>query len=816
MRPTLRGNLPLSRSQHRVLWLITALALALRLAYLWGQSRNNPLFLLPRVDAHWHQGWAEQIASGQGMDPEPYYRAPLYYYLLGGLYWLVGPHVLWGRLLGCALGSLTTYVTARLGFSLGGFRVGVLAGLLAAFYWPGIYFDAELLTASLESLLGASLVLMLVYAGRENGIRAFFAAGLIWGLACIARPNFLALAPVILVWLFWLTPVSVSMSRRWARGGLLALGLILVILPVTLRNFSVSGEPILITYTGGVNFYIGNNPESTGISAVIPGARRSLEGGFRDARRIPEAERGRSLSAQELSDYWWNRGLSWVRADPFAWLQHSFYKFRLFFSPVALSNNQPIWFFASLSEISLIFWVGFPLIACLALASVLLLGARWREWFLPWGFAATYAVTVIIFFVNARVRLPVYPVLIVSGAAGVVELSRRITSRSWRDLLLYGGALLLSAIFVFTNPPFDRNGFYQDNEGEGHGIFGHHYASLGSSGSEDETRALQHFEKAVRLKPGSPNLQIDLAKQYQIMKRSGEAELVLARAAKRFPDSAEVHFEYGRLLNELKRPRESLNEFQLAVRLQPAYAEAHQALGCRLGALNQATAAERPLRLAIQLDPSLLPARLCLAGVHLQQNRLEDAARLYRGVLDDEPRHHQALIGLADVAMLSESLDEAAEYYRAALRLDPALPSASQNLAAALWSLGQYRASLDALRAGLAASPSDTALQTRLAWALATAPHRDLRDGASALPLAQRAVETAPSLETIDALAAAYAELGRFEEASRTLQAGLALPQVKAQVSRATAMRDRLSLYQARRPFHQSPRPHSRDPGHSE
>ena len=803
MRSTVRESAPLAPSQHRLLLLITALALAIRLLYLWGQARNNPLFLYPRVDAHWHQAWAEQIAAGQGMDPEPYYRAPLYYYLLGGLYWLTGPDVLWGRLLGCGIGTLTTYLTARLGCTLGGFRVGLVAGLLAALYWPGIYFDGELLTASLECLLAVALVLLLLRAGRSAGIIGFFGAGLIWGLACITRPNFLALAPCILVWLFLFVPVVVSTGQKWARTGALLSGLALMILPVTARNLAVSGEPILITYTGGVNFYIGNNPDSTGISAVIPGTRRSLEGGFRDARRIPESELGRELSAQELSDYWWDRGLEWIQKDPAGWVGHTVYKSRLFFSPIELPNNQPIGFFASLSEISSLFWVGFPLIGALALASLCVLGSRWREWFLPWGFAVTYAGTVILFFVNARYRLPIYPILIVSASAGMVEVARSVNARSGRTLIGYGLALGLAAIFIATNPPPEREAFQQADRGEGYGILGSHSAGLGATTPEKQEQALRYFQEAVRLKPDSPQLQLALARQLQAMQRPGESERVLSRAARSFADSAEVHFEYGRFLAQSERNREAVQELQNAVRLQPAYAEAHQALGCRLAAMSRFAKAEPHLYRATQLDSNLHTSSLCLATIRLQQGRLPEAKALYLKVTEEEPENSQALLGLGDTAMLTENTSEAISYYRAALGMNPALPSASQNLAAALWSHGAYDESLSVLNRGLASSPEDRGLQIELAWRLATASEPRLRNGTQALRLAEAAGMHRPSLETYDTLAAALAELGRFEEARQALESGLALPQARLNTGRASAMQERLSLYQAGRPFRQ-------------
>ena len=146
-RPLFDGRL--TGRQDMALIGVGLLALGLRLAYLWGLARNNPFFELVRGDAYDHHAWAESIAVGSGMEAEPYYRAPLYYYLLSGLYMAVGPSIIWARIAGAFLGSLTVYAIARLGAGLWGYRAGLAAGLLAAVYWPAINFDAELLTVGL-------------------------------------------------------------------------------------------------------------------------------------------------------------------------------------------------------------------------------------------------------------------------------------------------------------------------------------------------------------------------------------------------------------------------------------------------------------------------------------------------------------------------------------------------------------------------------------------------------------------------------------------------------------------------------------------
>ncbi len=67
-----------------------------------------------------------------------------------------------------------------------------------------------------------------------------------------------------------------------------------------------------------------------------------------------------------------------------------------------------------------------------------------------------------------------------------------------------------------------------------------------------------------------------------------------------------------------------------------------------------------------------------------------------------------------------------------------------------------------------AADTGDVDAMNALAWTLATAPEDKLRDGALALTWAEKAVASKPHPAFVDTLAAAQAELGRWDEAVAT------------------------------------------------
>jgi hypothetical protein len=606
-----RQGSKLTLAQHLVLALILVGALGLRLAYLAGQARNNPIFGYPVMDAGQHHEWAQRIASGQGMGDQVYFRAPLYYYLLGVLYKLFGVDVGLGRAAGCVLGAVSCYLTARLGAALGGLRVGVLAGIIAAVYWPFIYFDAELLSVGLEIFLNMALLLLLVRAAQRRSLALFLFSGVVWGLSAIARPTVLAIAPALLAWPWIATPRGQrALPKLWA-GVLTLVGAALAVLPVTLRNYLVGGELVLISSNGGITYYHGNNPGADGVSARAPGLRRSRNEALIDMRRIPESELGRELSAREVSAYWYGKAFEWIRSEPGAWARLMFFKLLVFWSPFEIPNNQPIWCAARLSGVSVIFWIGFPVIACLGIAGMVCVRGQWRAWFLPASFLVIYMATVVAFYCNARYRLPVAPVLILFAAACISRVVKLVGLRSFRPL---GGYLLIIAVLaLMLRPnPAAREGFGMVSETTWHMILGDYYWKPLPLGPGDLAKSVEHLRDAVRLAPTSARARLMLGRGLMRLNDVAGAEREFALVVEEHPQHAEARFEYARVLAAAHKYNDAVEQLEAATGLQPSYAEAHECLGCLLADMGCRADAIEHLRAALAIQPDLVRARVRL------------------------------------------------------------------------------------------------------------------------------------------------------------------------------------------------------------
>lgn len=178
---------------------ILALALGARIAAIAASSDFRPIFDAADFDRH-----AASIAAGNGYPPPQLglhgptaFRPPLYPIALAVVHKLGGGWTA-GRVLGALLGTLTVALVFLVAQRLWDGRVALVAALIAAVFPPLVVLSASLLSEQLFlPLVLASLLAVLVYRER-GGLRWAIAAGVLCGLAILARtsgaPYVLALA----------------------------------------------------------------------------------------------------------------------------------------------------------------------------------------------------------------------------------------------------------------------------------------------------------------------------------------------------------------------------------------------------------------------------------------------------------------------------------------------------------------------------------------------------------------------------------------------------------------------------------------------
>jgi tetratricopeptide (TPR) repeat protein len=240
-------------------------------------------------------------------------------------------------------------------------------------------------------------------------------------------------------------------------------------------------------------------------------------------------------------------------------------------------------------------------------------------------------------------------------------------------------------------------------------------------------------------------------------------EMVLAAD----PNQVMQHDEVALLYLESGKVAEAVSHFRESARLQPESAAAQYNLGTTVMRLGDYEAAVLHLERALQMDPTYVRAHNSLGAALRLQGKSAEAIHHFRQALLISPDDGDALYNLASALRGEGEFEEAIAYYRRALQVQPDAPDALEELA----------------------------------WLLATHPDARLRDPGQAVRLAERAsrVTERRNASVLDALAAAYAAAGRFDEAVATARAALAL--LPGRTELATSIRQRLDLYAKGRPY---------------
>jgi 4-amino-4-deoxy-L-arabinose transferase-like glycosyltransferase len=515
-------------------------------------NEANPFTHSPIMDERYHHELALRLSDGPlfptqieiGGSEEtfiPYYRSPLYYYALALVYEVFGPSLLAGRLLSLVCGLGVVFFVYRIAEELFDPATGVIACVIASFTPMLLYFDFMLLTTALETLLYTGGLFALIVARKRGGWRSLALGGLSFGLGALARPTILPFVAIVALHL--LVERGVAARARLKRALAFGLPVASCVLSVTAINGFIGGDPgVLVAWNGGINFFYGNHREATGWSAASPRLDTSWWGGYQDAVRIATRASGvdGELEKSEVSSYWFAEGRRFIASEPAAWSALMARKLGFMLGNVEIANNQSIWGFRRFSFLLLNPLFSFGSLIGLATLGVALGALRKPGAGILGGYLVIYTGATVLFFVCARYRAPLLPVLAILGAGGV----RSLLSPPWRArkgiaLALGTGVGVLSYADV-TSPKQmgDELGF--------------HHAGLGISYSlsGDWEKAASALEEGLRRGSAEPSLAWSLAEAYYHLGRFDEALAIYERLLLERPDRAVLE-----RLEELTRRR---------------------------------------------------------------------------------------------------------------------------------------------------------------------------------------------------------------------------------------------------------------------
>ena len=643
---------------------IWAAAFAVRLLYVV-QSQQSPFYDFPLVDAKTYVQAATAMALGHWSgDGQPFWQPPLYPHFLGVLFAFFEPDFTLPRLVQAALGATICLLIYWLGRQVFSAKVAWCSAGLAVFYGPFIFFEGELLPPVVAILLNLSALLALLWA-IEGQLRRLLLPGLLLGLSALCVANILLFVPVAAGWIFH-TCRDLPMRQRLLRPAVMLLGVVLTVAPVSLRNYIVGDDLVLISSNAGLNFYIGNNPHYHETVAIQPGPA------WLDLTSRPHVEAGaKKPSAQ--SHFFLAQSWDFIRNQPAAFLQLQLYKLYLFWNGDEIGRNQALYFARQYSSVlQILLWkygLAFPfgLLAPLALTGIAL-GWRGRILHRPrilllGLFTATYILSVVAFFISARYRLPVIPPLLLFASYGGWELYELWRQRAYNGLI--AGCSITVACLVACN--WGVGTMDMDGDAQTHYRLGYVYEKKGLP-----INAIIAYHKALELDPDIKWARFNLASQYARRGEYGRAIAVYRDFIRRFPDVERAHLALGNVYLQTRRFPEAINQYRslLAVpgtdtadiqgRLGYAYTQA--------GRVEEAVKAYGAL---IAIKPDSLQARFQWGQLHETLEHPDIARSEYEKILAADPSRTAVRHRLARLLFFADEPQKARTHLEQAIALDP-------------------------------------------------------------------------------------------------------------------------------------------------
>jgi tetratricopeptide (TPR) repeat protein len=173
-------------------------------------------------------------------------------------------------------------------------------------------------------------------------------------------------------------------------------------------------------------------------------------------------------------------------------------------------------------------------------------------------------------------------------------------------------------------------------------------------------------------------------------------------------------------------------------------------------------------------DPTTLAGdlgRISTAKALLARHQWQNAADRLRPVLERHPESGHVNGLVAEALAGAGERETAVSLCRKAIERDSnECGELGLKLGRLLYSMKRYQQQLEVLADSAAACPDSPRILNGYAWELASSPDARLRDGAKAIEVARRAIESGAKEADpnhLDTLAAAYAEAGDFASAVR-------------------------------------------------
>ncbi len=577
----------------RPILLILALSFLIRVAAVW-ELKKFPVFEHPQLDEMEYDEWAKEISDGIILRTYVPLHSPGYAFFLAFAHRFLPAPYLSSRLLQSLVSTVNVLLIFLVAGKIFGRGPALISAVLAAFFWPMVYFQARLLPPTLNIFFLLLSVTLALAQEKRPKLSSFLSGGSL-ALAGIFWPLILSVAPGFLLW----TWISRGWKRTLLPGLLFSIGLAVPLFLIAYQNYYAEQDLVLTQKNFGLNFYLGNNPESPGIPYL------RLGGKWDTLQAMAMIDAG----AEKPSDqnrYYLKKWMAWAGDHPSVWLNLLTRKTKLLFdNREIIASFDPDFYRARMISLRLC-PINSGLIIALGLLGLFSARIRGKGLGLVGLCLFFFGVALALTLISSRYRLGWMALLLIPAGYGVQEMIAHLFSRElFRSLIALGFVTLSFLISALPLPRLPDQSPYE-------------YIHLGQAYLEqgDFKLAGENFAKALPDQVSRAGGYLGLAKVAMDSNNLPYAQSLAQAAIKFDPDWAHSHQVLGQILMGQGDLEGALAQFRITIGLRPQYLKGWISYADALIEAEKLDQAEKAIRTMESLrrdSPSLLLLKAKLA-----------------------------------------------------------------------------------------------------------------------------------------------------------------------------------------------------------
>ncbi len=587
-----------------------AAALTIRLLYLRDLA-GFPLFdFIPTSVDHFNfDRGALNFARGDWLASAPNITySPLYKYFIGFLYWIFGRNFYWVYGIQFLMGSVAAVMVFWIGKRLFGPVAGLFAFIFFGFYGAEIIYEGVLLRAAFIAFWGIAAFYFLLWLESRPGPTLLVAATLALSLFFQGRPNTLLVLPFVCVFLSRQVFNQKTMGPVWRSWTIFWATLLVSFIPLLIQCYVANGRFVFFDASGPHTFISGN---LTGYSGV----------GFQ--HELVEAYQRKNVLGYASNILYL---LNQIAGDPVGFVLLYLRKLFFFFNEFEAPTNISIYLYGEHTSLSTFMLNRFSIVAALALVGLAAAIKNGKRIFLLYGFMLAMTFSVVLFLNESRYRVPAAPWYALMAGYGASCLVQWVAQRK-----LKSAAAGILTFFILLYAFQETSGLVR--------VRANDYGNLGAAymHRNEEAKALEAFETARNLEPGSPYVRINLGNIYARRGQMENAGREFSEALKINPTLWEGWFNLGLAYLKIGLYQPALDSLASAQTLQPNHPGILTALGEAYRMSNRPGEAVEYLNRAAKLDPKPARPYFLLGLAYRDLKQYGESALFFKKALAQNP-----------------------------------------------------------------------------------------------------------------------------------------------------------------------------------